>query len=50
MYDNPSILILDEPTSSLDEESEKKVLNKFISEISEAASHQELDINTNSMI
>jgi len=29
MYDNPSILILDEPTSSLDEESEKKVLNQI---------------------
>jgi hypothetical protein len=30
--------------------SEKKIMNKFISEISEAASHQELDINTSSMI
>jgi ATP-binding cassette, subfamily B, bacterial PglK len=29
MYNNPNILILDEPTSSLDEESETKVLNQI---------------------
>tara|TARA_B100000700_G_scaffold328769_1_gene447734 strand:+ start:24 stop:461 length:438 start_codon:yes stop_codon:yes gene_type:complete len=29
MYNNPDILILDEPTSSLDEESETKVLNQI---------------------